>query len=174
MIQHPRQRLPRSEECYICHSSRAHFRPGFFALPRGVPVSNCFNGLLRALTKNSLEDRMSKFHLVKKWWHFEIAYFGSSTRSAPASASPMFSPIFSKVPMTAGQWNLVCVFLMATAFWRFGYYRKIREKIFPPPQLRIFCWVSQIFFKVLIVVGWWNLVYVFLIALSIWCFHYFR
>ena len=43
----------------------------FFALPRGVPVSNCFNGCLRALTKNSLEDRMSKFHLVKKWWDFE-------------------------------------------------------------------------------------------------------
>ena len=38
----------------------------FLALASGVPVSNCFNGLLRALTKNSLEDRMSKFHLVKK------------------------------------------------------------------------------------------------------------
>ena len=30
------------------------FDHDFFALPRGVPVSNCFNGLLRALTKNSL------------------------------------------------------------------------------------------------------------------------
>ena len=48
----------------------------FFALPRRVPVSNCFNGLLRALTKNSLEDRMSKFHLVKKWWDFENRDFG--------------------------------------------------------------------------------------------------
>ena len=43
----------------------------FSALPRGVPVSSYFNGLLRALMKNSLEDRMSKFHLVKKWWDFE-------------------------------------------------------------------------------------------------------
>ena len=67
---------PRSEECYICQSSRAHFRPRFFALPRGVPVWNCFNGLLRALTKNSLEDRMSKFHLVKIWWDFENRDFG--------------------------------------------------------------------------------------------------
>ena len=48
----------------------------FFALPREVPVSNCFNGLLRALMKNSLEDRMSKFHLVKKWWDFENRDFG--------------------------------------------------------------------------------------------------
>ena len=48
----------------------------FFALRRGVPVSNCFNGLLKALTKNSLEDRMSKFHLVKKWWDFENRDFG--------------------------------------------------------------------------------------------------
>ena len=48
----------------------------FFALPRGVPVSNCFNGLLRALTKNSLEDRMSKFHLLKKWLDFENRDFG--------------------------------------------------------------------------------------------------
>ena len=48
----------------------------FFALPRGVPVSNCFNGLLRALTKNSLQDCMSKFHLVKKWWDFENRDFG--------------------------------------------------------------------------------------------------
>ena len=47
-----------------------------FALARRVPVSNCFNGLLRALTKNSLEDRMSKFHLVKKWWDFENRDFG--------------------------------------------------------------------------------------------------
>ena len=43
----------------------------FFALPSGVPVSNCFIGPLRAPTKNSLEDRMSKFHLVKKWWDLE-------------------------------------------------------------------------------------------------------
>jgi len=43
----------------------------FFALPRGVLVSNCLNGLLMALTKNSLENRMSKFHLVMKWWDFE-------------------------------------------------------------------------------------------------------
>ena len=48
----------------------------FFALPRGVPVSNCFNSLLRTLTKNSLKDRMSKFHLVKKWWDFENRDFG--------------------------------------------------------------------------------------------------
>ena len=48
----------------------------FFAFPRRVPVSNCFNGILRALTKNSLEDRMSKFHLVKKWWDFENCDFG--------------------------------------------------------------------------------------------------
>ena len=48
----------------------------FFALPRGVPVSNCFNGLLRTLMKNSLQDRMSKFHLVKKWWDFENRDFG--------------------------------------------------------------------------------------------------
>ena len=47
-----------------------------FALPRGVPVSNCFNGLIKALMKNSLEDRMSKFHLVKKWWDFENRDFG--------------------------------------------------------------------------------------------------
>ena len=52
------------------------FSTVFFALPRGVPVSNCFNGLLRALTKISLEDRMSKFHLVKKWWDFENRDFG--------------------------------------------------------------------------------------------------
>ena len=44
----------------------------FFALPRGVPVSNCFNGHLRALSKNSLEDRKSKFHLVT----LKIAYIG--------------------------------------------------------------------------------------------------
>ena len=48
----------------------------FFALSMGLPVSNCFNGLLRALTKNSLEDRMSKFLLVKKWWDFENRDFG--------------------------------------------------------------------------------------------------
>ena len=48
----------------------------FFPLPRRVPVSNCFNGLLRALTKNSLEDCMSKFYLVKKWWDFENRDFG--------------------------------------------------------------------------------------------------
>ena len=48
----------------------------FIALPGGVPVSNCFNGLLRTLTKNSLEDRMSKFHLVKKWWDFENRDYG--------------------------------------------------------------------------------------------------
>ena len=48
----------------------------FFALPRGFPVSNCFNGLLKALTKNSLQDYMSKFHLVKKWWDFENRDFG--------------------------------------------------------------------------------------------------
>ena len=52
------------------------FEHVFFALPREVPISNCFNGLLRALTKNSLEDRMSKFHLVKKWWDFENRDFG--------------------------------------------------------------------------------------------------
>ena len=46
-----------------------------FALPRVVPVSNRFNGLLRNLTKYSLEDRMSKFHLVKKWWDFENRVF---------------------------------------------------------------------------------------------------
>ena len=48
----------------------------FFTLPRGVPVSNCFNGFPMAQTKNSLEDRMSKFHLVKKWWDFENRDFG--------------------------------------------------------------------------------------------------
>ena len=48
----------------------------FFPLPRGFPVSNCFNGLLRALTNNPPEDRMSKFHLVKKWWYFETRDFG--------------------------------------------------------------------------------------------------
>ena len=44
--------------------------------PRGVSISNCFNGLLRVLMKNSLEDCMSKFHLVKKWWDFENRDFG--------------------------------------------------------------------------------------------------
>ena len=48
----------------------------FFYFPRGVPVLNCFKGLLRALMRNSLEDCMSKFHLVKKWWDFENRDFG--------------------------------------------------------------------------------------------------
>ena len=67
----------------------------FFALPRRVPISNCFNGLLRALTKNSLEDRISKFHFIKKWWDFEnrdigVQHLFSCCSCFPRHVSPDF------------------------------------------------------------------------------------
>ena len=71
----------------------------FFALHRGVPVSNCFNGFLSALTKNSLEDHMSKFHLVKNDGTLKIVILGPSTRSAAAPPSPTrFPRFFSTFP----------------------------------------------------------------------------
>ena len=85
LIQHPQQRVPPLPKTYGIREARRAiyataavpiFNHVYFDLPREVPVSNCFNGLLRSLTKNSLEDRMSKFHLVKKWWDFENRDFG--------------------------------------------------------------------------------------------------
>ena len=86
----------------------------------------------------------------------------------------MFSPIFSKVPMIIGQWNLVYVFLMTTAFWRFGYCQKNWKIKFPPPlQLRIFFRFPRFFskFQLLYVDETWYL-YVLFMALGIWRFHY--
>ena len=77
-ISSSRQRAPGPlmQDSPVAHSAGADIRPRFFCSSWGWGFrSNCFNGLLRALTKNSLEDRMSKFLLVKKWWDFENRVF---------------------------------------------------------------------------------------------------
>ena len=151
--QKPRQQ--RSEECYISYATAAVpiFDHVFFALPRGVPVTNCFNGLLRALMKNSLENRMSKFHLVKKWWYFENCDFGVQHPFCccyPRHVSPDF---FRRSPyrrlMKLGIRILYTPSIVT--FWFLP--KNLKKKISPLPHNFEFFWVPPIFFDVPIIVG---------------------
>ena len=112
----------------------------FFALPRGVPFLNYFNSLRRALTKNPLENRMSKFLLVKKWWDFENRVF---CVQHPCCFCCCFSrhvfPDFfisshDRRPRKFG----ICVPYghIILTFWLLP--KNSREKKFPPPQFNIF------------------------------------
>ena len=48
------------------------------------------------------------------------------------------------------------------------------EKYFPPLALQIFFWgFPDFFFKVSMAVGWWNLIFVFLMALGLWRFGFY-
>ena len=75
-----------------------------------------------------------------------MAIYGPSVRPPapplPAAASPdTFSPIFFKLPLLVAQWNLVFVFLMVKALWRFGFWPHFRKKKSRPPyKLSIFLW----------------------------------
>ena len=72
-----------------------------------------------------------------------MAFFGPSVRPSPSSSSSpdTFSPIFFKLLLLVPQWNLVYVFLMVQALWRFGFWPHFRKKKSRPPyKLSIFLW----------------------------------
>ena len=101
-----------------------------------------------------LKTACRNFAWIKSYEPLKIAFSGSCIpfAAAPAPSHDTFSTIFFKVLIVIGQWNLVCLFLMVMALWRFGFHLKFRKTIFFPRRRSLY----DIFFRVSIVVGQGN------------------
>ena len=83
-------------------------------------------------------------------------------------------PVFFKVSMVVGSWKLVYAFLMVLGILRFHQYPWIRKIISPFHHNQEFSFGFPDFFIVLMVVGRWNLICVFLMTLGLWRFGFYQ